>query len=185
MIVSRSLILSGVVVLAAASAFAGPVLTALPSSSIEGTPGSSIGWGYSIFNDNATLWYLPSGFSAPSYSIGTPVILFDYPAIAPLATVTQVYTGTLGLLRLDISSSATAGQSNSGSIILPGNYWNGDPFQGGASIVSAAPDAVASVTARVASAGTVVPEPSTALLGLAALILAFGRKLRNGLPPGN
>ena len=172
MIISRSLILSGVVVLAAARAFAGPVLTALPNSSIEGSPGSSIGWGYSIFNDSPTLWYLPSVFSAPVFGIGTPVSLFDYPAVAPLATVTQAYTGALGLLRVDIFPGAAAGQSDSGSIILSGAYWNGDPFQGGAGIVGAAPDAVASIAAGV----TTVPEPSTALPGLAALLLAAGRK---------
>jgi hypothetical protein len=172
----KAIVLLGMLVFLGTIAHAGPVLTASPTGSLSGPPGSSLGWGYSIFNDSATLWFLPTSISTPAFGEGTPIVLFDYPAVGPSDIVTQAYTGFLGLLKLGLDSNATVGLVESGDVIVTGEYWSGNPFTDPtAHVVSAAPDAETVITATVTPASA-VPEPSTAFVGLGLIAVAVLRK---------
>jgi hypothetical protein len=52
--------------------------------SISGPPGSTIGWGYMIFNDSMTMWFEPTNLSADVFTNGTPLNIFDFPILAPM-----------------------------------------------------------------------------------------------------
>jgi hypothetical protein len=163
--------------LTATSALAG-TLTALPDGSIAGSPGSTIGWGYSLSNSDPNFWYLPTSISLPSFSIGTPTVLFDYPAVGPMDTVTETYNGTLGLLQLTINANAAIGSSNSGPVVLYGEYWTGDPYTDPTAAFDAdAPDLTASITGTVSAVAT-TPEPSLtwAAAGLLSALLVMHRR---------
>jgi hypothetical protein len=174
--------LFGMAMLAAAAALADPVLTALPGT-IDGNPGSTIGWGYSIFNDT-TDWYLPTSISTPSFADGTPVVLFDYPAVAPGATVTEDYNGSQGLLELTLSAAAPVGAQDIGDVVLSGDYFDSDPFTNPqATDLGSAPNAIAPINATVVAA-TTVPEPSLlwVLIGLCFGLLMRGSYRRFKAP---
>ena len=166
----KPLTLSAMIMVASVMASAGPALIPLPGISISGTPGSTIGWGYSLSNDSSTDWYVPLTFSAPAFADGTPFVLFDYPAVAPLDTVTETYNpGTKGLLELAIFPGASIGAQDTGTAILSGNYYSDNPFTNpNAVIVAAAPDTTASISATVTSPST-VPEPATVWLAIGFL----------------
>jgi hypothetical protein len=61
------------------------------TGNISGAPGATIGWGYSITNESTTDWLLATNLNADSFAFGTPTLLFDFPEIAPGATVTEVF----------------------------------------------------------------------------------------------
>ena len=53
---------------------------------ISGTSGSTIGWGYTITN-LSTNWLLTTNLSADLFLNGTANALFDFPILAPGATL--------------------------------------------------------------------------------------------------
>ena len=64
----------------------------IPSNgNISGAPGATIGWGYSITNESTSDWLLATNLNADSFAFGTPTLLFDFPEVAPGATVTEVF----------------------------------------------------------------------------------------------
>ena len=170
---NTTLKLLGIGVLATIGAIANPILTPLPSSSITGAPGTTIGWGYSLYNDNTSDWYVPDSISTPSFTIGIPNVLFDYPSVAPLTTVSQSYvTGLQGLLELAISSSANIGAVDLGTIYLYGSFWDSDPYtNSSATIVASAPTVSANVTSTVTAPAT-TPEPASIWLLVSACTVA-------------
>ena len=60
-------------------------VTALPGLGVSHTtPGSTVGWGYSITNNSATNWLVVYGLSTGSNPYVTPnPYFFDFPSIAP------------------------------------------------------------------------------------------------------
>jgi hypothetical protein len=143
----------------------------LPSSGdIQGAPGSTIGWGYSIQNESTSLWLVTTAVDTGVFQHGTPNLLFDLPAIAPGRSVTVPFSAasSMGLEELTWDSSAPIGFTNSGKFVLSAQWWNGDPL-GGGHFQFAASNAGQPYSARVA--GSAVPEPaSMALVGLALLL---------------
>ena len=147
----------------------------LPSGGdISGPAGSTIGWDYTITNLDTVNWLSLTGISADSFSNGTPdASVFDFPVVAPDSTVTLSYDGGFGLYQLTWDSSAPVGFVNSGTFVLSGEWYDGDPFSDGA-FLDSAPDQSAAYSATVTNAGpTPVPEPSTGLL-LASGIAGLG-----------
>lgn len=144
---------------------------------VEGPPGSTVGWGYTITNPDPLSWLSPSGISADIFSYGAPLVLFDFPTVAPAATISVGYTpGVTGLYEITWDVTAPVGAVNSGTFILSADWYDGDPLSGG-SFIDLAPDQSASYSATVTAAA--VPEPSTLLLiGGGGLIGIgyFGRK---------
>lgn len=161
--------------------WAGPYsLNLLPGSSIQGNPGDTIGWGYSIVNNSPdflettglNVGLFPSGF--------TPNNIFDFPIVAPNSTVTldfsTVVTGACsfpdcGIYEVMLDPSLKPGTSVSGTFDVTVELFSGDPFNGGMDLGPGA-DLTADFTATAASAS--VPEPSTFLQLSTALLLLIG-----------
>jgi hypothetical protein len=145
-----------------------------PSGAISGPAGATIGWGYTITNLSNTQWLVLSGISADPFQHATPNAIFNFPIVAPGTTVTLAFdpNNLLGLFALTWDTTAPFGFTNSGTFIVNGEWWDGDPFVGG-NFLSFAPDGTAAYSA------TVVPEPGSLLLlgGGAGLLLARKRKM--------
>src|SRR5215469_12143653 len=106
----------------------------LPSSGdIQGSPGSTIGWGYSIDNESSSLWLVTTAMDTGLFENGTPDLLFDFPTIAPGAIVTVPFhqASATGLAQLTWDSSAPLGFTNSGTFTVTAEWWSGDPLGGG------------------------------------------------------
>jgi hypothetical protein len=186
----RSLFLG--IVLAAAFAFAAPAVrgnsltfTVLPPD-ISGSPGETIGWGYSITNNSATDYLDIANVDSSLFTIGTadstPFVL-SFVTIAPGTTETQAYdpANLLGLFEVAIDPNATLGAMDSGFFGLYGAFCDpSDPTcaekpNDSPSTLLATGDYSATVTSP---GGTPIPEPSSLLLllsGLAAIALSTKR----------
>jgi hypothetical protein len=155
--------------------------TLLPGADISGEPGSTIGWGYELTNES-TDWLVFTGINADAFLYATPdSSLFDFPILAPGASASVAYDPGLlqGLLQLTWDALAPVGTTNSGLFLLSAEFWDGDPFAGGA-VIGTAPDFTAAYSATVTGAAP-VPEPATLLLmatGLGASGLLERRRRR-------
>ena len=156
----------------AASADSWTITLLPPSGAIFGSPGSTIGWGYSITNQSSNSLKL-SNLSADLFLFATPNAgVFDFPIVAPNSTLSVSYlAGVIGLYELTWDPNAPIGFMNSGTFVLSAHWC-------GAAGCVAAPDQSALYSATVSPA-TVTPEPSSLLLlatGLAGA--ALRRKIR-------
>ncbi len=128
------------------------------------------GWGYTIHNESSSDWLVTTNLMAGAFLYATPKLLFDFPDIAPGATVDLPYDPVTpsGLYQILWSSDTPPGFVNSGTFALNAQWWNGNPLSGG-SFLSNAPD-----TSQPYSASfTTTPEPATVgLEGLALLVIS-------------
>lgn len=150
-------------------------LTLNPNTSLVGTPGSTIGWGYSITSDpgRGIVDYFGVGATIDA-SKGSVSLIFDYPEVGPGATVALAYDGSSpipanrkGLFELTFASGLAPGQAVVGTIY--GTFF----FDNETTQEFELP-----FTARVGSAP--IPEPTTLLLllgGAAGLLRRRGRLL--------
>jgi protein-disulfide isomerase len=147
----------------------------LPSNgNVSGPAGSLVGWGYSLTNNSTTDWFLTTNLNSDSFSHGTPNLLFDFPELAPSATVTELFNAVngIGIFELQWDASAPVSFVNSGDFTLSGQWYDGDPFNGG-SVIADATDTLLPYSATVTGRVSGVPEPSSLLLlasGIAAMI---------------
>ena len=163
------------------------MFTLLPSGgNVSGPPGSLVGWGYSLTNTDPSNWFVTDNLNSDSFSNGTPTLLFDFPILAPGDTVTETFdsVNSIGLLELQWDVSAPSGFVNSGNFTLSGEWWDGDPLNGGG-FIATAPDIALPYSATVVqgSPTPTVPEPSSWLLCLTVLAAVVFRQLvrkRNG-----
>ena len=156
---------------------AGVVFTLLPSDgNVLGAPGSLVGWGYSLTNTDPSNWFMATNLNSDSFSNGTPTVLFDSPILAPGGSVTEPFdsVNSIGLFELLWDVSAPIGFVNSGNFTLSGEWWDGDPLNGG-SFIANAPDLTLAYSAAVTAPTGGVPEPSSFVL------LAFGVGMIVGL----
>lgn len=179
---SRLLALLGGVVLSLAYPLRADSIAAalMPAGgNVSGPPGSLVGWGYSITNQSASDWFLATNLDSDSFSNGTPNLLFDFPEVAPEATVSEPFdpVNGIGLYDLLWGPAAPAGFINSGDFTLSGQWYDGDPFNGGNFIVDA-PDTLLPYTATVLGSAS-TPEPGSCIL-LASGILLVGCRLLYG-----
>lgn len=133
--------------------------TALPND-VAGPAGSTVGWGYTISNQSSTSWLVVTALSAGIFDHGTPNYVFDFPDIAPGASVTASFdaVGLAGLYEFTWDASAPAGFVNSGFFILSAQWWDGDPLAGG-NFLTDALDESAAYSATVLGSPS-VPEPT-------------------------
>ena len=148
---------------------------------VAGPAGTTVGWGYSITNQSATNWLVTSVLNSDFFVNGTPALLFDFPEVAPGATVTQPFNlaGLAGLYALTWNLTAPDDFANFGVFTLSGQWWAGSPLAGGV-FLQDAPDSRVSYFALVAAAdGQAVPEPASwaPILALAILFL-LGNPIR-------
>lgn len=152
----------------------------LPTSGdVSGPPGSTVGWGYRITNPDPLNWLSIWGLSADLFLNGIPdSSIFDYPLVAPSATVEVPYDGVSGLYMLTWDTTAPIGFINSGSFTLNADWYYENLF-GELNFLEPAPDRSNLYSATVTGDGTrPIPEPSTILLlsaGFGGLLL-WGRK---------
>jgi hypothetical protein len=117
-----------------------------------------------------------------SFSDGTPNLLFDFPEVAPGATVTEAFdpVNGIGIYELQWDPSAPVGFVNSGDFTLSGQWYDGDPFNGG-NYVADATDTLLPYSATVTGSVSSVPEPLSCLLLASGIVAIIGwRKVRNG-----
>lgn len=160
------------------SAWADPWTFSLdpPAGAISGTPGSSIGWGYTISNQSATNWLMLTGLSSDPFANATPdASLFTFPILAPGTAFSVAYSPAAleGLFQITWDANAPVGFTNTGTFVLSGEFWDADPLAGG-NFVLLGFDQSAAYSASVSAGSTSVPEPSTLLLiifGITGLLL--------------
>jgi len=148
---------------------------------VSGTPGSTVGWGYSLTNNSTTdyLATLDVYGDVVLDSLGTvDTSIFDLPIVAPMGTVTESYDpgNQLGLSQLFLDPGSTPGTGATGNFFIDAVFCaNYDPTTG---LLLNCSDTVvtdsAAVTVSVTSPnGTPIPEPSSMMLLLSG-ICGFG-----------
>ena len=178
----RNLTLFRILLLAASSAgIASADLTLLPTPDITGTPGSTIGWGYTITNTSSD-WLETTGLTAPSFPFGTPVAIFDYPVVAPNSSVTETFSTTTlnngctllpcGIYEITLPVTLPSNPTISGSFDVTTELFDSDPLTNlNASDLGAGPTLSADFQVSEIP-GSPVPEPREY-----GLLLAFGLAL--------
>jgi len=155
------------------------VFALLPADgNVSGAPGSLVGWGYSLTNTDPSNWFMSTDLNSDSFSNGTPMLLFDFPILAPGDSVTEAFdpVNSIGLFELRWDPSVPAGFVNSGDFTLSGEWSDGDPLDGG-NYIADAPDIALPYSATVLRGGPSVPEPSTGWLCLSVLVAVVGSRL--------
>ncbi len=142
-----------------------------PAENVSGPGGlfTLTGWGYTLQNQSSSDWLVTTGLSVGTFQYATPQLLFDYPDLAPGASVTIPYDPVTpaGLYQILWDGNAPAGFVNSGTFTLSAQWWSGDPLNGGM-LVSIAPGQSQAYSASL----TPTPEPATlGLTGLFFLVL--------------
>ena len=133
--------------------------------------GATVGWGYEITNPSGDRWLSVDSLDSNVFALGTPdASLFDFPILAPGASLDVPFDGTHGLFAFTWSALVPPGSVNQGLFRLAGSWYDGDPLAGGAFLESADD---ASAPYRV----TVVFEPGSGLL-LGAGLAAFAASRR-------
>jgi len=151
-----------------------------PGGSVSGSPGTTVGWGYSVINSSLTDWVMLTGSSftgAPGW--GTYNDYFLNPAnfvlLAPGGNVSQAFDDVLmqGVGGFTIDPLTAAGSNASGFIQLFYDAFDGDPFSGGNQLTFGAWEQAAAQVTASGGGATATPEPGTMIL-LGSGVLAFG-----------
>jgi hypothetical protein len=169
---------------------AAPVLTLNPSNGVvSGTPGSTVGWGFTLSNDSGFLVPSLLVFCEGAFNAGcTPTFgtFTDFAAQLQLnvvgPTVTEAFNNATkqGIGSFAINANAPAGVTDTGTIFLVYDKFSCDitdancnPVQTAFSQLLSAPASV-----NIVGVGATVPEPGSGSLLFvgAALLMARSRK---------
>jgi len=150
-----------------------------PSGAVSGTPGSTVGWGYTLTNNSAANFFISESVDSSlvlSANGTADASVFDLPTLAPLQTVSLGYDplNLLGLFQFTWNTNVSVGTKETGNFMVFGQFCS-DPAK-----LSTCGDVVhgsASFSATVTSPVAGVPEPST-ILFLATGIAALGLRRR-------
>jgi hypothetical protein len=139
------------------------------NGAVSGPQGGTAGWGYTIANQSTSAWLVLTDLSSDPFLFGSAVSIFDFPIVAPGATVAVPFDGANGLFQFTWDANAPLGFVNQGIFTASAEWWSGDPLAGGVFLQTAL-DQRASYSAAVSG----VPEPSGVLLLGAVLTLLCG-----------
>jgi len=179
----------------AGSAFADNVSLDLQpaTGSLTGTPASVVGWGFSLTNTTNDFLVVAnslfcestqtpvSSTCSPRLGVYSDIIAGNATVVDPGGRVTQAFSpdGSSGLGSFSIWSSATTGQTDTGSIFIIYDLFDADPFSQPAKQIGGDQTVSSAVAVNVGVPAATAPEPALPLIGgLAALsILTLGRRL--------
>jgi hypothetical protein len=121
---------------------------------------------------------LPTALNADAFAHATPAALFDFPVLAPGASLVVDYDGPafVGLFELTWDQDAPPGFVNAGAFVMDAEWWDADPLDpfAGAKYLGPALAVSADYSASTVAAAA-VPEPAA----IALLMLGLGaRSLR-------
>lgn len=175
----RSTVLAAIVFCLTSALWADAItFTLLPSNgNVSGSPGFLVGWGYSLTNDSIADWFVSTALNSDSFVNGTPTLLFDFPNLGPGDNVTEPIdlVNGIGLFELAWDPSAPVGFVNSGNFVLSGQWFDGDPSNGG-NFIANAPDTALPYSATVSATTSGSPEPSSFVLfacGISMMLVAL------------
>ncbi|MBL8228550.1 MAG: PEP-CTERM sorting domain-containing protein [Bryobacterales bacterium] len=171
-----------------APAWSAPVLTLDPADgAISGTPGSTIGWGFSLASD-ATNWTL---ITAVQMNVGAVGVFEDYLsawvsnnsfALAPGALpLIQAFSAGVpgvtatGLASVILNANAPLGPIT-GAMDISYELYDADPFQGGNFVSAGNFTPAFQITVSPAAD---IPEPGTAALVCGGLVAAWIQSRRH------
>jgi hypothetical protein len=167
----------------AATSFAAPLLTLdPPTGAVEGAPGTTAGWGFTLTAD-PNLWLSAIGSfilnetnpSLGAYtdligSLGGPTNFSLAPGAGPWQEGFN-FTNQLGLGFFEISNGATIGSTSSGTIRVLVEAYNDDPAVCGGNCVENTFELDVPFSVTVNEPAPEVPEPSTWMMLATALVL--------------
>jgi hypothetical protein len=170
--------------------------TLIPSGTVSGSPGDTVGWGYSLDNETEDFLVVQNSFfcagaedpllttCSPSLGASTyqDFIANNFTEIAPHSTGTQSFDASIssGVGEYVIDPAATPGQSDIGTVAIVYDLFTTDFFSPDYDCCQDGGDMEISATAEVQVNGPVgaVPEPATAGLVVAGFLL-LGIAFRN------
>jgi hypothetical protein len=148
------------------TSFGAPTLlfgTIPATGSISGSAGTTIGWGYTLTNQDSALWFSADSLNtSAAFSNGVfDTNNFDSPVVAPGQTVTEAFLATTaGLAELTWNAGAPANAQDSGLFQLSVTWYTEDPnLCGFACVYTGTAQGSASTPY---SASVVAPEPASA-----------------------
>ncbi len=153
-----------------------------PGGAIPGTPGQTVGWGFTITNNTTYYLLFDNSYFCepgqdPTYTTCAPTLgtYNDYIAtnsteVAPMSAITETFgaNGTSGFGGYSIYPSAALGAMDSGTLLATYMEYDGDPLTG-ANPVSGDINLSASASVTVITTPA-VPEPASWTLLPAGLI---------------
>jgi hypothetical protein len=142
---------------------------------VQGTPGSTVGWGYSITNNDPSLTWVASDFSTGPIADATPSVLFDFPVVLPGQTVQEDFdpVNEIGLLQLIWDETAPEGTLIQGLFVLSGDWYTADPSFGGVFVETGVPVSVAYEASVADPVGAPEPNTRNAIVLCAALAVSW------------
>jgi hypothetical protein len=161
------------------------ITTMPPGGAVTGSPGQTVGWGFTITNSTADyLLFDASYFCQPgqdpeftncTQGLGTyqDYIANNFTVIAPMSMLTESFNANTmtGFGAYNISPTAMVGATDSGNLVTTYMEFPTDPSNGGVNPVSGDIELSAPASVTVVAA---TPEPSSGILislgGLGALL---------------
>lgn len=169
----------------AATCGGAPILTLTPPATISGSPGSTIGWGFSINNDTAQCLVVssvtPTGFNSPVGAFSNFIAAQNFYVVNPNTTLPEAFNNATqqGFGRFVIGPLASPGNSTAETFDALYDLYAADPNVDPSKVTPENGFARLSATVNVV-ASTGIPEPaSLPLAGSGVLAMLLRRRISN------